>query len=117
LATSPEHENDQNPFIIEDAVDSLKPSEVVQCVSAACREAELRWPTIKVRTILCCIVSLPEISVDIANLCLEFKDDGVVGIDIAGSEGYENGGVFQPHIDAFKVSFMFKIINRKLIKI
>lgn len=102
LSTVAENKDDLNPLIEENPKDRLKPSEVVHIVNQACQEAEARWPTIKVRTILCCIVPLPMISKDIAKLCLEFKDDGVVGIDIAGSEDYSDNKQFQPHIDAFQ---------------
>lgn len=97
-----EHNEDENPVIEDDPTDRLKPSDVVRLINSACREGEIRWPTIKVRTILCCIVPLPQFSKTIAQLCLDFKDDGVVGIDIAGSENYSKKKDFQPHIDAFQ---------------
>ena len=74
-----------------------KPSKVNQAIRDACQ----RLGTIKIRTILCCIVPLPMISMDIARLCVQFKDEGVVGIDIAGSENYENSKKYKPHYDAF----------------
>lgn len=39
------------------------------------------------RVILCCISGLQHFSKDILDLCEEFRNDGVVGIDIAGNEG------------------------------
>ena len=41
------------------------------------------------RTILCCIRGKPEWSKYILGLCIHFKDQGVVGIDIAGDEAGE----------------------------
>jgi adenosine deaminase len=38
---------------------------------------------------LCCIRGKPEWSKDILGLCIHFKDQGVVGIDIAGDEAGE----------------------------
>ena len=74
-----------------------KPRKVNQAIRDACQ----RLGTIKIRTILCCIVPLPMISMDIARLCVQFKDEGVVGIDIAGSENYENSKKYKPHYEAF----------------
>lgn len=102
LCTTKEHSEDENPLVEDDPDEHLKPSDVVRLVNSACAEAERRWPTIKVRTILCCIVPLPMISKDIAKLCLQFKEEGVVGIDIAGPESYSTDPSFQPHIDAFQ---------------
>jgi len=97
-----ENKDDLNPLVEENPKERLKPSDVVQIVNRACQEGEALWPTIKVRTIFCCIVPLPMISMDIARLCLEFKNDGVVGIDIAGDENYKTQAALQPHIDAFQ---------------
>lgn len=41
------------------------------------------------RTILSCIRGKPEWSEEILNLCIKFRDSGVVGIDIAGDEAGE----------------------------
>ena len=38
------------------------------------------------RVILCCIRGLPQFSEDILRLCVKYKKQGVVGIDIAGDE-------------------------------
>lgn len=43
-----------------------------------------------VRSILSCIRGKPEWSEEILDLCIHFKDEGVVGIDIAGDEGGEH---------------------------
>lgn len=101
LCTIGEHENDCNPLIEENPDEDLKPSDVVRIVNQAIRDACQRLGTIKIRTILCCIVPLPMISMDIARLCVQFKDEGVVGIDIAGSENYENSKKYKPHYEAF----------------
>ena len=36
--------------------------------------------------ILCCLSGVPQFSKEILELCQEFKNEGVVGIDIAGDE-------------------------------
>ena len=49
---------------------------------------------------VCLFVCLPEWSSDIADLAIQYKDRGVVGVDIAGDE---LAAMDQKHIDAFKV--------------
>ena len=46
------------------------------------------------------ILSIIEWSIEIANLAVKHKDNGIVGIDIAGDELQP---MDQQHIDAFKV--------------
>lgn len=41
---------------------------------------------IKVYTILCCMTHRPDWSKEVLELCKEFKNDGIVGIDLAGQE-------------------------------
>lgn len=42
-----------------------------------------------IRSILSCIRGKPEWSQQILDLCIKYKDNWVVGIDIAGDEGGE----------------------------
>jgi len=42
---------------------------------------------VRARAILCCLNGLSQFSQEILDLCREFKNEGVVGIDIAGDEG------------------------------
>ncbi len=64
----------------------LRPSQVVEAVLRGLRHAK-RTLGIRYGLILCAIRSLgPESSLRIAELCVAFKNRGVVGFDLAGSE-------------------------------
>ncbi|GIY70429.1 adenosine deaminase [Caerostris darwini] len=63
----------------------LTPREVVRCVNRGFVRGSADF-NISMRSILCCLRSHPEWSNDVLELCLEFQNDGVVGIDVAGDE-------------------------------
>ncbi|HEY0190437.1 MAG TPA: adenosine deaminase, partial [Kofleriaceae bacterium] len=64
----------------------LRPAQVVEAVLRGLRMAK-RELGIRYGVILCAIRSLgPESSLRIAELCIAFKNRGVVGFDLAGSE-------------------------------
>jgi adenosine deaminase len=64
----------------------LRPAQVVEAVLRGLRTAK-RSLGIRYGVILCAIRSLgPEASLRIAELCVAFKNRGVVGFDLAGSE-------------------------------
>src|SRR5262245_49679602 len=64
----------------------LRPAQVVEAVLRGLRTAK-RELGIRYGVILCAIRSLgPESSLRIAELCVAFKNRGVVGFDLAGSE-------------------------------
>ncbi|MEO6772610.1 MAG: adenosine deaminase [Kofleriaceae bacterium] len=66
--------------------EGLRPSQVVEAVLRGLRTAK-RELGIRYGVILCAIRSLPpEQSLRIAELCVAFKNRGVVGFDLAGSE-------------------------------
>ena len=66
--------------------DGLRPAQVVEAVVRGLRHAK-RELGIRYGVILCAIRSLgPESSLRIAELCVAFKNRGVVGFDVAGSE-------------------------------
>jgi adenosine deaminase len=66
--------------------DGLRPAQVVEAVLRGLRMAK-RELGIRYGVILCAIRSLgPESSLRIAELCIAFKNRGVVGFDLAGSE-------------------------------
>ena len=68
------------------AKDEVKAEHVVRTVCDTFKEAEGIYG-VKARAILCCIIGLPpEIAEEVLELCQRFKDEGVVGIDIAGDE-------------------------------
>jgi adenosine deaminase len=66
--------------------EGLRPAQVVEAVLRGLRTAK-RTLGIRYGVILCAIRSLgPEASLRIAELCVAFKNRGVVGFDLAGSE-------------------------------
>ncbi len=66
--------------------EGLRPAQVVEAVVRGLRQAK-RQLGIRYGVILCAIRSLgPESSLRIAELCVAFKNRGVVGFDLAGSE-------------------------------
>ncbi|XP_035207554.1 adenosine deaminase-like [Stegodyphus dumicola] len=62
---------------------TVSPSDVVEHVNKGLSRGCEKFG-IKVRSILCCIRGRSEWSEDVLRLCAEYKNDGVVGIDIAG---------------------------------
>ncbi len=93
-------------LLVRDDDPEVTPDEVVRVVLEGLREGEasnkirveggpsrgesplfsLGGDTFQVRLILCCINGLPQFSKDILRLCEKYRNEGVVGIDIAGSE-------------------------------
>ncbi|KAK6186822.1 hypothetical protein SNE40_006092 [Patella caerulea] len=77
---------------------SYSPRDVVTTVSEAlvngCRDFN-----VNVKSILCCYRDTPAWSLEVAELCRDFKADGVVGIDVAGPEHL--CGKDSPHIAAY----------------
>ncbi|CAK8697338.1 unnamed protein product [Clavelina lepadiformis] len=79
---------------------NISPREVVEVVCEAGFQAQKDF-NIEVRFILCCILSLPDWSTEIAQFCNEFSDRGVVAIDIAGT-GHEGQIPIEKHVQAFQ---------------
>ncbi|XP_060552227.1 adenosine deaminase-like [Ruditapes philippinarum] len=67
----------------------LTPHEVVQLVNVATKKGMEDFK-IRVKTILCCIRHRPDWSEEVVDLAEEFKQDGVVAIDIAGGSNDES---------------------------
>ncbi|XP_056588815.1 adenosine deaminase [Triplophysa dalaica] len=63
----------------------ITPDEVVNLVTQGFSEGEKAFKT-KVRSILCCMRHEPSWSMDVIELCKKYRNDGVVGIDLAGDE-------------------------------
>lgn len=57
---------------------------------------------VKVRTILCCMRHRPDWSLEIVDLCEEFRNRNVVGLDIAGDESMGEIPAIKEHIMAFQ---------------
>jgi adenosine deaminase len=80
--------------------EGLRPAQVVEAVLRGLRMAK-RELGIRYGVILCAIRSLgPESSLRIAELCIAFKNRGVVGFDLAGSE---SGNPAKVHKHAFQL--------------
>jgi adenosine deaminase len=80
--------------------EGLRPAQVVEAVLRGLRAAK-RSLGIRYGVILCAIRSFgPEASLRIAELCVAFKNRGVVGFDLAGSE---SGNPAKLHRQAFQL--------------
>ena len=76
------------------AKDEVKAEHVIPTVCAAFKEGESKYG-VKARIILCCIIGMPpEVAQETLELCQRFKDDGVVGVDIAGDEATIVGDMY-----------------------
>lgn len=73
------------PQKVEEDESEVTAEGVLQAVLRGFTRGEETFGT-KVRTILCCIRGKEEWSWDLLRLCEEYKDQGVVGIDVAGDE-------------------------------
>jgi len=78
--------------------------EIIQAVNIGFKEGmeevKKQGKSIEVRSILCCVIFKPEWSMEVAELCLEFRNEGVVGIDVACA-GDEEGDMILNHKKAF----------------
>ena len=63
-------------------------SSIVEAVNRGLARGEAEYGIV-CRTILSCIRGMPQWSAEILDLCVHFRDHGVVGIDIAGNESGE----------------------------
>lgn len=79
----------------------LTPKEVVQIVNAAIKRGTKDF-AIRVKTILCCMRHRPDWSEEVVELAHEFRNHGVVGIDIAGGSNHADVEEILPqHKQAF----------------
>lgn len=79
----------------------INPIEVLETVLEAANETMKRIPQIKVRFIMSCIVAFPQWSMELADMCIVYRDKGVVGLDLAGSTDGIPHDQWQMHVDAF----------------
>ncbi|XP_060628174.2 adenosine deaminase [Anolis sagrei] len=63
----------------------VTPDEVVSLVNRGLKDGEKDFH-IKARSILCCMRHMPSWSPEVVELCKKYKNDSVVGIDLAGDE-------------------------------
>ena len=72
-------------LMLSEKIPEVTARHVVKAVLKSFAKAE-ETIGVKARAILCCISGLDQFSPEILELCNEFRNDGVVGIDIAGNE-------------------------------
>jgi adenosine deaminase len=78
------------------ADEKLNAEGVVAAINAGLDRASNQF-NVKVRSILCCMRHEPSWSMDVVDLAHNFRNHGVVGIDLAGDESFPAA----PHIEAF----------------
>ena len=74
--------------------DKLSNNQVIDSINRGLQKGLVKFP-IYVNTILCCIRDFPEWTKDIVDLAIEYKNKGVVGIDLAGDEIQFNNDLYQ----------------------
>jgi len=79
---------------------------VVEAVLRGVEEGVLRCPGTDVKLLLCCIRGFPEWSWDVLRLCEEYRDRGVLGLDIAGSHAGQpdDGGDYTEGREVFQAA-------------
>ncbi|XP_031556443.1 adenosine deaminase-like [Actinia tenebrosa] len=80
---------------------NVTPSKVVAAVNRGLRQGQVDFNIIA-KSILCCMRHKPEWSFDILKLCNEYRDAGVVGIDLAGDESQGEVPAVKDHVMAFE---------------
>ena len=73
-------------LMLDETKPEITAKDVLKTVLEAFNEAETNLG-LKARVILCCLNGLSQFSQEILELCHEFKNEGVVAIDIAVDEG------------------------------
>lgn len=73
-----------DPLNEDDPEEKITPEEVLEEVLKANKIAAEKYPSIMVRFLLCGIVAFPQWSQETAELCVKYRNDGVVGMDLAG---------------------------------
>ncbi|XP_041046295.1 adenosine deaminase-like isoform X1 [Carcharodon carcharias] len=80
----------------------ISPDEVVNLVNQGFRRGQCDFG-IKVRSILCCIRHMQAWSPEIVELCKKYRNDGVVGIDLAGDELMDTES-YPGHVQAYEMA-------------
>lgn len=81
--------------------DVLSNNQVVEAVNRGLARG-MKDFGITVRSILCCMRHMPGWSMEVLDLCSQYKDAGVVGIDLAGDEVAFSRPTHGDHIAAFQ---------------
>lgn len=101
LCSSENHEMNGELDELDNKPNTVSPRAVVQAVLRGLKRGELDFG-VKVRSILCCMRHKPDWSLEILELCQEFSNDGVVGMDLAGDEVLGEIPAMKGHVNAFK---------------
>ncbi|XP_078072480.1 adenosine deaminase-like [Mustelus asterias] len=80
----------------------VSPDEVVNLVNQGFHRGQCDFG-IKVRSILCCIRNMQAWSPEIVELCKKYRNDGVVGMDLAGDE-LINAEAHPGHVQAYEMA-------------
>ncbi|XP_004698336.1 adenosine deaminase [Echinops telfairi] len=89
------------PIPWNQAEGDLTPDEVVSLVNQGLQEGERDFK-VKVRSILCCMRHMPEWSLEVVELCKKYRQQTVVGIDLAGDETISGSSLFEGHVKAYE---------------
>ncbi|XP_020388727.1 adenosine deaminase-like isoform X1 [Rhincodon typus] len=81
---------------------NVSPDEVVHLVNQGFLRGQCDFG-IKVRSILCCIRHMEAWSLETVELCKKYRNDGVVGIDLAGDE-LMNAESHPGHVQAYEIA-------------
>ncbi|XP_071498062.1 adenosine deaminase-like [Diadema antillarum] len=84
--------------VFQQAPGDVTPRDIVQAVNEGIHDGERDFG-IQARSILCLLRERPEWSAEVLNLCKEFHNDTVVGIDLANNEAIP---LYEEHVNAFK---------------
>lgn len=79
----------------------VTPTDVLETVLNASKEAERLYPLIKTRFIMCALWPFTQWTQELVDYCKEYRDRGVVGLDIAGDPGQATEEEWQRVIDGF----------------
>ncbi|XP_070276979.1 adenosine deaminase isoform X1 [Myotis yumanensis] len=79
----------------------ITPDEVVYLVNQGLQEGERDFG-VKVRSILCCMRHEPSWSLEVVELCKKYRNQTVVGIDLAGDETIDGSSLFTGHVKAYE---------------
>lgn len=71
-------------FLVGDS-GAFTSDDVVEAVLKGFKRGEAEYGVVA-RVLLCCIRGLPQFSEDVLRLCVKYREEGVVGMDIAGDE-------------------------------
>ena len=81
--------------------EKVTPTDVLETVLEASKEAEILYPNIKCRYIMCALWPFTHWTQELVDFCKQYMDRGVVGLDIAGSPEQASKSEWKEVIEAF----------------